>query len=175
MSSNQEIQNIFQQYLYQKKSGVFFFISFIILLTSCNKYIDNTISGSWSIDTIYYKSNNMLYCLDINVLDFFADYKCELPTTENYCSEIVVTFERKGKWAIHQTDSIPLVMRIESKNEMLSGNFRIIFKKDDSKRLLKMELISEDVYLVCRKGLFSYNENKELIERLIKISGDKIH
>jgi len=143
-------------------------ILIIIIFASCESKVEKTIEGSWSIDTLYYHEYDIRNCVLINVIDF-EHFFCELPTTESYC-EGLVEYVREGQWEVEKTDSIPLVLKIKTENAIFSGTHRVIFKKDEQNRLLKMELRSDDLYVVCRKGLFNYDKNEDLVDDLVKMS-----
>ena len=143
-------------------------ILIIIIFASCESKVEKTIEGSWSIDTLYYHEYDIRNCVLINVIDF-EQFFCELPTTESYC-EGLVEYVREGQWEVEKTDSIPLVLKIKTENAIFSGTHRVIFKKDEQNRLLKMELRSDNLYVVCRKGLFNYDKNEDLVDDLVKMS-----
>ncbi len=137
---------------------------------SCRSKVEEALNGQWSIDTIIYRQYEIRNCLSVNIISFNRDI-CDLPITRNRC-EGLNEFVRKGMAEVdYNGDSTtPLVLKIFSDNEMFGGTHRMIFRKDDENRLLKMELISDSLYLVCRKGLFDYDNNIDLVNDLIKIS-----
>jgi hypothetical protein len=61
-------------------------------------------------------------------------------------------------------------MSIESRNKIFSGQHTLLFKKDEPNKLLKMELRSDSLFLVARKGLFYYEGNLKTINKLVKMS-----
>ncbi len=125
--------------------------------------------GSWSIDTIIYKQYEIQNCLSVNIFSF-KELSCNLPITRERCEDLVVEYEGEGQWEVEKTDSIPLVLKIETKNMIFSGVHRMTFRKDEQNKLLKMELRSDSLYVICRKGLFDYDGNQDLVNDLIKIS-----
>jgi hypothetical protein len=157
----------------RKVKFILFSIAGIIaLFSSCSKTreIKTTIQGLWTIDTIYYKGVDMQYCLQSdNMFKFDGSGECILPITENNCAGFS-TFVKTGNWDIVRTDSIHIILNIQTPNSMFSGKFKIVFKKDDNERLLKMEIKSSNLYLVCRKGLYSYSGNMDVINDLVNIS-----
>jgi hypothetical protein len=147
------------------------FLAWVLVLTffiSCKGKVERTIEGLWSIDTIVYKQYEIRNCILSNVINFNEDF-CELPITENFC-EGLVEYSEDGEWKFYKTDSIPLRLRINTDNAIFSGTHRMIFKKDDKNKLLKMVLYSDSLYVVCRKGLFNYDGNLGLVDDLVKIS-----
>ncbi len=137
---------------------------------SCKNKVEETLVGLWSIDTIVYKEYEIRNCLSNNIISFNNDL-CDLPISRNRC-EGLNEFVRKGHVDIifSENSKQPLMLKISSSNEIFGGSHRMIFKKDDLNKLLKMELISDSLYLICRKGLFDYDSNTELVNDLIKIS-----
>jgi hypothetical protein len=138
------------------------------LLIGCGNEVDQVLRGTWSIDTIYYKEKDIRNCVLTNVIEFEETF-CELPTTENYCNGLN-EYVSRGTWGTFQTDSIPLLLTIASDNKVFSGNHRINFKKDEINKLLKMELKSDSLYMICRKGLFNYDASKNLVDDLVELS-----
>lgn len=147
-----------------------FLIWILILVTfaCCKSKVERTLEGLWSIDTIIYKQYEIRNCILGNVIKF-EHPSCDLPTTESYC-EGLVEYIREGQWEVEKTDSIPLVLKIETKNMIFSGVHKMTFRKDEQNKLLKMELRSDSLYVICRKGLFNYDGNQDLVNDLIKIS-----
>jgi len=145
---------------------VFFFIFFgISLLFSCQTKEHNAIEGFWTIDVIHFNQYDITRCLLVNVVSFESDV-CELATTGK-CDDLT-EYEKLGTWSVFKTDSVTLVLRINTKNEIFRGDQRVIFHRDVEKRMLIMELVSDRLYVVCRKGLFDYDNNSTLIDELLK-------
>jgi hypothetical protein len=139
------------------------------ILIGCDKKVENeALEGTWSIDTLYYRAYDIRNCVLVNVINFEHDF-CKLPTTESYC-EGLIEYTDTGIWKTNRTDSTPLVLEIESQNKIFSGNHRIIFKKDKRNKLLKIELRSDSLYVVCRKGLFDYDRYENLTDELVNLS-----
>ncbi|CAN5315922.1 hypothetical protein BH09BAC5_BH09BAC5_07710 [soil metagenome] len=154
---------------------------FLILLCSVWFYscdnkskIEDTIQGWWTIDTLVYKGVELRYNLDLNTISFTEQGDCELPLVRNgECTYVRLTSEKEGFWEINESDSVPIKLTFDTKNSMFDGSYRLIFKKDPINKLLKMEIYSKGMNLICRKGLFSYDENIELIEELIRTSNGR--
>jgi len=138
-----------------------------LLLCSCKEKVSRTIEGSWSIDEVHYNEYDIRRCLLINILSFEEDF-CILPITGD-CDGLV-EYTKEGVWSILKTDSVPLVLNITTKNRIFNGNHQVIFHKDENNKLLKMELISDSLYVLCRKGLFDYDNNMQLIDELVEMS-----
>jgi len=73
-------------------------------------------------------------------------------------------------WVTLKADSIPLLLRIESKNVIFKGSHQVVFRDDAENHLLKMEIKSDSLYVVCRKGLFDYDRSRDLVEYLVQLS-----
>jgi len=147
----------------------------ILFLSSCKTKIEKTIEGWWTIDTIYFKGYDLNGCLLGNSIEFGIHKQSLLPIAENYCEPIVRHgFDKYAKVEIIQssipTDTMPLSMKITSENEVFSGIHKFVFYKDEANKLLKMEIWSDSLYIVCRKGLFDFDKNINLINDLEKVS-----
>jgi hypothetical protein len=122
------------------------------------------------MDTIYYKGYDIRYCLWLNSLTF-KKQSCEFAETNGYCLNINEKGEY-GTWKLN-TDSLPYTIEIRSRNKIFAGKHTIKFKRDDGNSLLKMEIESDSLYIVCRKGLFNYTANQELIDELVSQTNQK--
>jgi len=148
----------------------------IFLLSSCTKQkVENVVEGWWSIDTIYYKNQNIKTCLGNNALLFKFNDKSELPYAKNNCEPVLIgnyypSAEVKIFFSEIKNDTIPLRMNIKTKNKLFSGTHKIVFYKDNSNSLLKMEIFSDSLYIICRKGLFNYDKNIKLVDDLEELS-----
>lgn len=151
------------------------FIVCTLLLSSCGNKIDKTINGNWSIDTIYYKNYDVRSCFYSSLIRFEDERIVKLPISENHCNEVISNSKNEfGDWKIIQSanlkDTLPLQLKIATNNEFFSGIHHIVFYKDELNKLLKMEIWSDSLYIVCRKGLFDFDSNIDLINELEKIS-----
>lgn len=147
----------------------------VMLLFSCNEVDDLSVGirGSWSIDTIYYNGQEIRYCLDLNTINFIEEGAI-LPTVlPNNCSDIPSASSKQGSWEIYKSDSVPVALKITSDNNMFDGSHQVVFRKDPENKLLKMEIRSANLQVVCRKFLFNYDSNIELMDRLVQLSNGK--
>jgi hypothetical protein len=135
----------------------------------------STIEGWWTMDNIHLRSNNINYnirtCLGDNSLFFRFDKKSIFPAPGYNCGDVLTgSFDPTGEIALVNSalknDTIPFRLIIKSKNKLFSGVYGIVFDKDPENHLLKMELKSDKLYIVCRKGLFNYDDNIDLINEL---------
>lgn len=143
------------------------------MVASCKDKVKTTVAGWWSIDTLYYRNYEIRTCLLGNWLVFNEDGSMKLPIPESRCSELVTEYNDKGDWEILSQDNQSLFLNIDSKNEMFGGKHQIVFRRDEQNSLLLMEISSDSLYVLCRKGMFNYNRNQELISDLEKMSGGK--
>ena len=146
-----------------------------LVFSSCSKNkIENTIDGIWSMDTIYYSKYDIRLCLGNNILEFNRD-KSKVPVAMNRCGSFIKkSYDSFAKVEIVdselENDTIPFRLRIKTENEIFSGTHKIVFYKDEVNQLLKMEIFSDSLYIVCRKGLFDFNGNIALINHLEEVS-----
>ena len=145
-------------------------ISSIILKSStCSKNNNfEIVEGMWGIDTVSFKHMDVSQCLNLNIINLEKNSKCDFPMIWDDCEEIF-SYDRTGSWLIIQKEKEPLKLKINS-NNFFNGNHKIVFFKDETNHLLKMRLESDSLYVICRKGLLNFNENKESIEKLVKLS-----
>lgn len=154
---------------------IILFLGAFALLSSCSDKLDKAMEGSWSIDTIYYKGYDVRVCLSLNVLTYHGNYIADLPVAHNRCETVIKnSTDRTGSWEIVKSslpnDTIPLRMKFVTGNELFAGTHKIVFYKDLPNKLLKMEIYSDDLYIVARKGLFNFDSNIKMIDYLEKIS-----
>lgn len=144
------------------------FLGIIFLfLISCSNDVKKGIDGMWSIDTLYFNYYNTKPCLRSNVL-IFEKNVVDLPNSSGWCIGLNGADANKGVWNYFYNDSAELFINIVSENKVFAGKHKLLFKKDARHKLIKMEIYSDSLYLVCRKGLFDYDKNTRLINALCK-------
>ncbi len=146
-----------------------------ITLTSCENKLESVMKGMWSIDTLYFKNNDVKSCFYSNVINIKDDGEIVLPELGNGCEDVIKKTNTKfGNWQIIEStvpnDTMPYKIKITSVNEVFNGNHRMIFHRDEVNKLLKLEIWSDSLYIICRKGLFDYDYNKKLVNELEKAS-----
>ena len=153
-----------------------FAICFLACSCSRKSKVEQALKGWWSIDTIYYGNQDLITCLNCNSLYLFKDgRKSEIPATSNYCDLSIHNGHTKfAEVKVLESgipnDTIPFRLEIITKNGMFAGIHKIVFYKDEENQLLKMEIFSDSLYVVCRKGLFNFRKNVRLIDELEAIS-----
>jgi hemin uptake protein HemP len=151
---------------------IVFWVMAIVVLNSCShRKVEIAIAGWWSIDTIYYKKHDLKYCLTDRAMFLKFGKTSALPVTSNNCIEIIKNSYNKSAEitllnSADPNDTIPYRLRIVSENEIFKGNHKIIFYNDEPNQLLKMEIFSDSLYVLCRKGMFNHSENIALIKEL---------
>lgn len=154
---------------------VFNFLIFLIVFPSCKDKVEGAISGWWTIDTIYYKEYDIKICLNGNSIKFDFDDQSNFPLSSKYCK--IPFLKTDAEWGDievinlnNSKDTIPLRLKISVNNEIFTGTHKIRFHKDEINKLLKMEIWSDGLYLICRKALFNFDKNILLINQLEEIS-----
>jgi hypothetical protein len=154
-----------------------FYLASCVMESAKKQEIEGVVNGWWTIDTIICVKHNTNYnlrqCLKSNSIFFKFDDKSVFPTGDNYCSPIITNnYDQYADVKLlnseNPNDSIPFRLKITTKNEIFSGDHQIIFYKDQNDHLLKMEILSDKLYILCRKGLFDYDDNISLINDLEK-------
>jgi len=138
-----------------------------LISSGCADRTDKAIQGWWSIDEIVYDGYDIRVCLLLNILTF-EDRTCDLPLSIG-CEGLEEQI-RQGTWKTSKTESGPLVLDITSANRTFSGSYQVTFYKDDDNKLLKMELVSDSLYILCRKGFFDFNKNIEVVNELVRMT-----
>ena len=140
--------------------SIYFFLCSIFLFSSCSTEVENTIQGWWTIDNVYYKNEDVLTSLSSNSI-FFKEENCQFPSLNNNISR------SNGVWSLINSGNAQ-ILKVTTSDKAFTGNYKVSFEEDQKNKLLKMNLTSETVSIKCTKGLFNFDRNKGLIERLIK-------
>lgn len=151
------------------------FLSLLVLTTlitcvSCKRSkIEHAIEGLWSIDTILYQNQEISNCISGNFI-FRINEDSRFPIVLAQCNSLVKN-ETRGIARIQLIESpsdseIPYRLKIDANNKIFSGEKKIIFYGDRKNKLLKMEIFSDSLYIVCRKGLFDLDEHESLVKLL---------
>lgn len=155
-----------------KKLFLLFLASGMFICSCSNKgKVENVLEGWWTMDTIYYKNYNIRTCLRSNSLEFKFGDNSEFPTAEDRCVPVIKNSYNQDAdievvYSEVHNDTIPMRLKITTKNEVFAGTYKMVFYKDERNQLLKMEIYSDSLYIVCRKGLFNFDRNIGLIDEL---------
>ena len=151
------------------KMKLIYLLLSVIFLSACNdQKIEDVIIGDWTIDTIYYKNVDIRLCINLNVINFSKEGG-DLPITENDCG-VLPTFDRGTFWKIIKNKKGEIKINFDTQNEMFNGEHHLTFKKDEVNKLLKMEISSDSLFIICRKALFNFDGNIATIDNLVKIT-----
>ncbi len=125
--------------------GIFILIG---LQFSCAQSTATLLDGTWAIDTMYYKGENIFEeQVFTNMMSFDSDNTASFPKIGERPKS---NKDAEGKWFYNNsTDEI----KLETVNFYLNGTFDLCFKKDLEKGYIKMVLQSEDVYVEAGKAL----------------------
>lgn len=139
------------------------------ICTSCQTTVESTIEGLWTIDTIEFRGYDIKPCLIGNVVSFKTDKLVNFPTAE--CNELQFNGKDElGTWEVikstHEGDTIPFSLKFTCGNEVFHGFHKIVFHKDEKNKLLKMEIFSKELYIICKKVFHQYDSNIELMDLL---------
>ncbi len=135
-----------------------------LFFLSCTSIENQAVEGSWSIDEINYMHYDLKMCMLVNIIDFDKDI-IVLPNFSN-CDDIFVN-DRQSTWRLIKSDSVPFLMEINSKNEAFNGVYKVIFEEDREFKLFRMILLSEDVFISMRKGLFDFDNEIERYKEIV--------
>ena len=151
-----------------------FLILITIIAVSCNKgksSIEKILYGQWSIDTVYYMKANVIYCFNGNIIDFAGKSEEVFIPGVFGCGKYLASKKETASYDISLSKiNKNFGINIKSKNIILNGLHKLRFKKDNVNKLLKLELKSDNLFLVCRKGYFDFDENIDKINYLTKIT-----
>lgn len=136
-----------------KKLFVYCIILFFFIFFSCNKeeQVFKKLSGTLFIEELEYKSIRYNDSLMLNIL-FFRKSKTNhplviIPETTEYEKEKALCYLTREK--------NDFFLRIDSENEVFKGEYKVVFIKDLERKLLGIELMSNDLYL---KGFYSQKD-----------------
>lgn len=147
-------------------------VTFAMFLISCEeKAVLRGVTGAWSIDTIEYRGYDVKPCLATNLLVFKADKLVDIPRIFSECNTLHST-EKTGHWEVRKTrnDTLPYKIMFLTKDSIFQGEHIIVFHREKESRQLKMEVVSDSLYMVCTKLMFIYGAHLALTERLERIT-----
>ena len=130
--------------------------------------MQKVVKGWWTIDTISFKNDDVFFCMMSNSL-FFENGSCKMPVSYDACPDLN-SYNEKGTWNISRSDSLVYFITFTTTNELFNGTHKLRFLKDEKNSLLKVEISSNKLYLMCRKALFNYQSNIKTIDNLVDIT-----
>ena len=142
-----------------------------ITLAGCRSDTERVLEGMWSIDDgrMIFNGREIGNCMLGNIIHFEKD-KCTFPSFWYQCNDSIIDnlAENEGVWTLEQINDTTQLINFITNNDIFYGKHEIYFEKDPENRLLKMIIKSKKIYLKCTKGLFDYNRNIHLVERVTR-------
>jgi len=128
----------------------FMYLIFLLVLISCQsneEVVLQKMYGQWAIDKIEYKGENYTGKLYSNVFFIEENFIFSLPSTFDFEAE-------KGIWTMVRTNKLGL--KIDCKNDVFNGDYKVKFIKDYDKKLLGIDLKSEKTHIIAYKFLQNF-------------------
>jgi hypothetical protein len=147
---------------------IVFVVGILSFFRCSNSNTFEIVEGIWSIDTVLFKHQDVSNCLNLNIINLEKKTNCDFPEIWSSCKELGIN-DRNGRWLIVESGKGKLKIDISS-NNFFKGSHKIIFIKDEINHLFKMQLESDNLYVVCRKGLLNFNDNIDNIDKLVRLS-----
>lgn len=153
------------------KAVLIFLITILLVSSSCKSEIESTMVGWWTIDIIEYNGQNIRPCLLTNTINFNKDGSLELPPPDDICTgKTTIKYRVKGDWQILSSplplDTIPIRVKFQTNESFYNGEHKLVFHDDATEKLLKIEVWSDSIYILARKGLYNHDKNLGTIKRL---------
>ncbi len=127
-----------------------------VLLFGCRSVLEKKIIGFYSIDKITYKEQDIIHDLGVNLISFKKNRICNLPPLQSFSS--IKLKIKEGNWSINETDTTLVIV---ADHVVFNGVYKVSFKKDYEKKLLKLVLESDNTYLIASKGLQHFDSRKD--------------
>ena len=135
----------------------YFFLVLVLAFSSCQSVLNKTLDGTWSIDEIKFKGNNIKPCMDSKAIHFNTeDNSCSIPAHRGICENIPITYVSNGKFILSQRNRS---MKIVTKNIVFDGVYQINFIKNTDRHVLQLEFSNDSLYFICSKFLYNFHEN----------------
>lgn len=162
------------------KSFFQFIISTVLIFAGCRngneEIVRDVLNGDWSIDSLTYKNWELRACLPLNIIHFYDDSISSLPTTTFCDSTEFKDFNFKSIHRIIYKNKSDISLIFETKNKFFQDTFKVQFIDDINNKLMKMELKSNETYVVCTKGsLEGYSKLKREINKVGDIEEINVH
>ncbi len=126
------------------------YVIFALIVISCNNPEIEKLKGTWAIDSIEENGHDQMFMYLSNLITFEKEYECSIPQLRGGSNTI-------GKWMLYKENEICYI-EIEVEGNKLSGKYKIDFKRDAEKQLLRMELSFSNTKIVCSKLLYNFND-----------------
>ncbi|MDR1679874.1 MAG: hypothetical protein LBR81_08900 [Prevotellaceae bacterium] len=136
----------------------------LCLLYSCSSGVKDIVKGFWTINFMEYSQNQeILYEFGTNILIFKKKNECTIPA---YREDYRNPSNRQGIWKITQQGE-QYFLTINTENEIFAGTHKICFKKDYQKKLIKMIIQSDYLYIESSKFMFNFDRDNKIIDNYL--------
>jgi hypothetical protein len=142
-------------------------------MSSCQSNVVKTLDGWWTIDTLVFGNYGDIRNCVSSIIIFKEDQSCNIPPTQILCNNIEA-YEEKGKWSLKYTDTVPVLINIVSDNRIFKGTHEVYFYIDERNRLLKMAWLSDSLYMVCKKGMYSVDAHIKTVTEIIDLTNKEL-
>ena len=126
------------------------YLILVLTILSCSNPEIKKLKGSWTIDSIEEDEQDVLFQFTSTLITFKNNNDCVLPESKG-------NNNTKGKWILNKENE-NYYIEIEIDGNKLSGKYKIDFKNDNEKQLLKLSLLSDDKKIVCSKLLNNFHD-----------------
>lgn len=129
----------------------FILLNFLLVFISCQtkqELVLKKLQGDWAIDEISYKNQNYKERLYMNTLFIEKNGIISFPDTFD--------FEEEGTIFDCNLVNNQVFLIIKCKNEVFSGVYNVKFIKNEEKKLLGIELISNNTKIIAYKFLQNF-------------------
>jgi hypothetical protein len=152
---------------------LFLYSSFLFFnLISCkNDKIGSIVSGTWIIDTIIYKGLDVKLCLSVNSLSFKVnDSSCRTPVIlTQYCQIDSIANKEVGQWSLSTLSGKEYQITLTNVTSIFSGKSKMYFINDRKNKLLKAKIYTNNLNIIMKKMIFSYDKNEKIINKISKV------
>ena len=142
------------------------FCILVLILSSCSRKdskteIESALLGMWTIETLDFTRPQTIRPLTSNILNFNKDSELKFPEA------------KRVNWFIQKNQDKNYSLILKSEEPEYNNSYKITFVKDSQNKLLKLHLISESIEMVCVKGLYNFDRNENIIDRVVKLTTEK--
>lgn len=131
----------------------------LILVLSCSGGLSekDIVRGNWLIEEVVIDGYDVKNEMGIDAIFFKEDGSCRVPFIE----------AKNLQWTYMKDQSNGRKLVLENKKDDLEFQFEVVFSLMDN-RLLQMELISEDLYVLSSKLLFNPQNHPDFVRELLE-------
>ena len=151
-----------------KYIGIIAFIFTTSFYGCKHNLLETGINREWSFDSIVYEKEDVMYCMNLNMLIFKDNGEVELPSIFDDCSIFPKSEIIYGEWKIIKKNK-KIFLKIESKNKAFNDTYRLIFKKQKITGMLLAILESEKMKIKMSCALIPKG-NENYIDHLVSLT-----